>query len=231
MSLPSSPFSALSSLFRKEGGVIAAHHTALRKGLPYAKKVSYLESDGTVCVETGYVPTNASKIRVVYNITAASGSEAQAAGLYDNTSGTANRVYLGPYGGSLRCMLVASEYNISASATNTYVEQICDIPGALHTAIIGGTTRTATIGNFGSFVTEKPLGVFARNNYSVADGHVASMFAKGKVYIFEAWTSGVLAARLVPVVDSHGVACFFDEVGWPLRYPYVGNPLTAGPDL
>ena len=227
---PSLPFFSRSALSRKEGGVIsAAHHTAMRRGVPFAKKVEFLESDGTVCVETGCVPTNASKFRIVYNISAASGGEEQAVGLYDDTSGTVNRVYLGPIGTSLRCMLIASEYNISASATNVLVDQVCDIPGSQHRAIVNGTTRTATIGNFGSFVTEKPLGIFARNNYSATAGHVASMFAKGKIYVFEAWTSGELVARFVPVVDLKGIACFYDEVDRSLHYPFVGNPLTAGP--
>lgn len=45
---PSLPFFSRSSLFRKEGGVIAAHHTAMRGG-----KAPYLQADGIVWIDTG----------------------------------------------------------------------------------------------------------------------------------------------------------------------------------
>lgn len=217
--------------------ILAAHHSAMTVvgGLPYSRKVEYLESDGTACVETACVPTNGSKFRVVYNVSVVANGEANVVGLYDNTSGTTNRVYMGPYptGGNLRCMLIATEnniYGIPSNGQGTLLEQICDIPGRIHTAIYSGTTKTKSIGNIGSFVTQKPVGLFARNVYTAANGHqTPENRAKGRIYIFEAWESGVQTAKFIPVVDLSGVACFYDEVGGLLYYPWSGNPLVAGP--
>jgi hypothetical protein len=198
--------------------------------LPYAKEVQYLVFGGTQCVETA-APANTMKLRVVYNGRALSGGEANVLGLWSNTTSPTQRVYVGPYNTNARCMLVASEYNVAQTANNVYAEQTVDIPGALHTLIKAGVTYTKRIGNFGTFDNPNPIGIGGRNAYHSTNGHYCNeyMFV-GNVYEYERWDGGVQTAKYIPVVDLNGVACFYDEIGGALHYPWTGNPLVAGPD-
>jgi len=197
--------------------------------LPYAKEVQYLVFDGTQCVETA-APANTMKLRVVYKGHALSGGETNVLGLYDNTVGTTNRVYIGPYNNEARCMLIATENTINQYSQDSYNEQIVDIPGSLHTLIKSGTTYTKSIGNFGTFASPNLIGIGGRNMYHSTSGHYCECMLVGNLYIFERWDSGVQTAKYIPVVDLNGVACFYDEIGGALHYPWTGNPLTAGPD-
>jgi len=210
--------------------MIAAHQTMLAPpALPYAKEVQYLVFDGTQCVEA-VVPTDAHTLTVHYNGTYVSDGEANPLGLYDNYPTTANRVYAGPYGARARCVLIQPEYNISQNVTNADVVQTVDVFNRQHTVVKNGTTYTATIGNFGTLTTQKPVGVGARNVYRNTGSHEIAVGISGKIYSFKSWISGVAESDWIPVVDLNGVACFYDQIGGSLHYTWTGNPLVAGPD-
>lgn len=74
---PSLPFFSRSSLFRKEGGVIAAHHSAMRKRgrvLPREyTPVEYLQSSGTQYIDTGILPSSGMVIGVKCSASSVSG--------------------------------------------------------------------------------------------------------------------------------------------------------------
>lgn len=213
--------------------IVAAHQTMLAPQgapLPYAKKVQYLVFDGTQCVETA-APANTMKLRIVYNGHALSGGEANVLGLWSNTTSTAQRVYIGPYNSEARCMLFATDNIILQNVKDAYIEQIVDIPGALHSLIKSGTTYTKSIGNFGTFTNPNPIGMGGRNSYHSTNGHYCNQYMfVGNVYEYERWDGGEQTAKFDPVVDLNGVACFYDEIGGALHYPWTGNPLVAGPD-
>ena len=214
--------------------ITAAHHTMMGGGpLPYDYVCQYHTFDGYSCVITDSVPDSTKKWRVVFDGTYVSGYEANVIGLYDNTTGTANRVYIGPYpnGGNDRCMLVETDGGISPASTNVLCDLTCDLPNKKFTRVKNGETSTATIGNFGSFVTQKPVGLGARNNYNTSSTpRKIEMGFKGKVYSFEEWTSGVKTADWIPVVvDTE--ACYYDQITGMIYHAdlTLGNALTAGP--
>ena len=199
--------------------------------LPYDYVCQYHTFDGYSVVITDSVPDATKKWRVVFDGTYVSGSEANVLGLFDNTTGTAQRVYIGPYpnGGKDRILLYTTDYGISGASINTKCELTCDIPNRIATRVRGGTTSTATIGNFGTFTITSKIGLGARVNRVSSDTAISVGF-KGKVYSFEEWTSGTKTADWIPVVVGTE-ACYYDQIDGTVYHAdlTLGNALTAGP--
>ena len=215
--------------------ILAGHQSMMNTGggLPYDYVCQYHTFDGYSCVITDSVPDSTKKWRVVFDGTYVSGGEANVIGLYDNTTGTANRVYIGPYPGAAkdRVMLVATDGGISGASTSVLCDLTVDIQNKVITRIKNGSTTTASIGNFGSFVTQKPVGLGARNSYNTSTPpHKIEIGFKGKVYSFEEWTSGTKTADWIPVVVGTE-ACYYDQITGTIYHAdlTLGNALTAGP--
>lgn len=199
--------------------------------LPYDYVCQFHTFDGYSVVITDSVPDSTKKWRVVFDGTYVSGYEANVLGLWDNTTGTAQRVYIGPYpnGGKDRVLLVATDYGISGASTNVKCELTCDIPNRLATRVKNGATNTSTIGNFGTFTIQSKIGLGARVNRSSSETTISVGF-KGKVYSFEEWTSGVKTADWIPVVVGTE-ACYYDQITGTIYHAdlTLGNALTIGP--
>ena len=206
--------------------------------LPYDYVCQYHTFDGHSVVVTDSIPDSTKKWRVVYYGSAISGmanSEVNVIGLYDNTTGTTNRVYIGPYQSALRGMLIANEYNITSGGAyqNSLVDETVDIPNRLHSATKnGGTIQSKAIGNFGTFVTQKPVALGARISYtnSLPSYGELAVGIVGKIYSFEEWTSGTKTADWIPVVVGTE-ACYYDQITGTIYHANLtlGNALTAGP--
>jgi hypothetical protein len=222
---PSLPFFLRSSLSRKEGGVIAAHHTAMRGG-----KAAYLQADGIVWIDTGVPVSMNYAVRCKGQVVSFGGNNDCALfGFWFRTSSGddggagSGREFMQRVFPSVRSDVYGVRAQTSNGTTGPAILFSEADPFAVHEVYAGFGTisvdgRTQT-GNWASWTTsggakQHLFGVHQTNPVDQAQNHHSQQTATSCIRIWSAtWedANGNLVRDFVPKVVG-GQAGMFDRV-------------------
>ena len=191
-------------LFGQGGGTPAAS-TPPTPSTPYAQELSYIESNGTQYIDTGFVPNQDTRVVARCVLPLASSTQA----LFGcRVSSSSNQYQFVTQGGNYRTDYNTTIANVSTSdygQNEFYVDKNKNV-----TDLNGDASYTHS---YGTFTCPGNMYVFATNN----NGALYA-YATAKLYSMKIYDNGTLVRDYIPVLDHSGVACLFDKVAQQLVY-------------
>lgn len=172
-------------------------------GNQYHKKVEYLESTGTQYIDTGIVPTVETMVKFRMS------SSSQQTKLYPQLFGsqvTAN----GNNRFGVTYKWIARTGSSNMTATNVVYDKPIDGSLKLNEFILDGATYKGAE----TFTPPTvPIYLFATNVQSDSTPSlIPDTLSVAKLYYMKIWQGENLVRDYIPVVDSKGVACLYDQV-------------------
>jgi len=193
--------------------------------------VEYIESTGTQYINTNYIPSDSTFMQITFKVIEPSTPLSKGTtpiggriawqhahfGLFAPVN-TLNRTYF--YSGNTSCILDFDPLNKLITAT-------MDIPNnhaefSLDNSVLYECTRGAS-----GVTYVQPLYLFLLNNNGAADTNNSKI----RIYNVILSENNVPVHEFIPVKDSDGVACMYDEVTKQYFYNAGTGNFIAGPDL
>ena len=195
----------------------------------YDHRVQYLESSGTQYIDTGVIPTGNTTFTATYEYMAfGNGTAANYDMIAGLAGGSGKRYYPVSLNGSSGSVTLRHERyvfsNDQPSRTHGALSRHTIIfNDATHRVIVDGDLVSAFTATLGT--ETKTCYLFAANNGS----DKAAYYAAARIYECAFIENGTTVRKFIPVIDTNGVACMFDEVEEKLYYNRGTGTFTAGP--
>ena len=169
-------------------------------GIPYARRLQYLESTGTQYINTGVLPDFANGDSIAIRFYSAAYTGAAPCVFGSRESGVRNGVY---------CLAGSG---LTAADSEGYSSVALQLSAGDHTLSVSDTAVVydGTSNAMPRHVTSGlPMFLFALNNYGTG---TYGIYNGMRLYDWKYYRAGTLAQHLIPVMDKNGVPCLFDTV-------------------
>lgn len=163
-------------------------------------RADYIQFTGDQTVDTGIVPTQDTKIRLIY--TRESSDSMYLYGVVNSDNTASVTAYLSS-GGSWR---FGNKYSAASIVTNEDLAQAAIVS---KTAMVR-TGSTVTISGVTDFTA---IGSLIIGGTRLASGSVGAAQFVGKIALFQMWSGSTEVLHLIPVVNADGVYRFWDSIG------------------
>ncbi len=164
---------------------------------PYSKELEYLESSGTQYIDTGFVPNQNTRVKVIFSYKSA-GYIFASENAWKNASFDLH---------STLCAYNNTDYQFGALTTNAIYSADFN---KNNFSLQNGTTKTFTAATFSSGLN---LYLFGGNR-----GGSLNEAMKGKIYSCKIYDNGAMVRDYIPVLNKNGVACLYDKVNKQFYY-------------
>lgn len=178
-------------------------------------RADYILFTGEQTVDTGIVPTQDTKIRLIY--TRESSDAMYLYGVVNSDNTASVTAYLSS-GGSWR---FGNKYSAASIVTN---EELVQAAIVSKTAMVR-TGSTVTISGVKDFTA---IGSLIIGGTRLESGSVGAAQFVGKMALFQMWSGSTKVLHLIPVVNADGVYRFWDTIGQEFRDSLTSIQLGGG---
>lgn len=170
--------------------------------------IDFNRTDTNQYIDTGFVPSNTSDVIITGKYLSTPTAQSYLASIFDNSSGTTNRYYLGTW-------------FTSGNILNMYGTSTTNVPGILFNQAARYTAELNPLHGFGAInstvQTFTPAGGNYSTSLSIAAQHNNSgnyyAYLDARIYSFSAFNNGSIQRNMIPVYDpSTRKASMFDLV-------------------
>lgn len=179
-------------------------------------RTGYIRFNGEQAVDTRIIPTQDTKIRIVY--TRDSNEAMYMYGVVDSGNTASVTAYLSTSGGTWR-------FGNKGIATNIPTDE-----SLVQTAIVSktGMIRTHLTQSLSGVTDFESVGSLIIGACRNANGSVGAAQFIGKALVFEMWQGDTEVLHLSPIVSADGVYRFYDEISGDFFDSITDTPLNGG---
>ena len=188
------------------------------------KRIEYLEMGRGPVVDTGYIPSNKTRILAKFQPTSVENNYANFFGIFPNGSHGSNQSYeFFVWGKTYTYVWSGSKFTVSSAAPNDVI--VLDWNRNVLNITKNGVTRTNTF-TVKTFTAPYSLPIFALRS---SDAFPEGGSFQGKFYYFQIYDNDVLVRDYIPVLDGNGTPCMYDKVEKKFYYNAGTEQFVAGP--
>ena len=191
--------------------------------LPYIR-IEYLEMERGPVIDTGYIPSDKTRILAKFQPTSVENSYALFFGVYPNGNHYSNQSYeFNVWSKTYQWYLSGSLFTVSSAAPNDVI--VLDWNRNILNITINGIKKTNVFAAR-TFTAPYSLPIFALRS---SDAFPKGGSFQGKFYYFQIYDNDVLVRDFIPVLDANGTPYMFDKVEGKFYYNTGTGDFIAGP--